>query len=717
MSLPDGAHATRNEGLILADMVRLFLHTRRWSVLTVAAILAGLLLRCVGLERDVVDFVLPEHGDAAEHLYRFHPDEHSVVDGALRYDDPFDPPFTMYGTLPLHALRLVLWLGGGEGDADTPYRVGRWLSVLFSTLTLAATWWLARPVVGDPAASLATGLLAVAPLAVQQAHFYTVDSAFALFCTAALAASLRLLERDRTRDALLAGLLIGLAACVRLNGALLGLVLALALVLREGSALRALRHPQLWVAGLAAVGVMILLQPFLLTSPQLLWQARHPLDFGQIIRVVSGAELQLYTLQYLAATPLLYQATHLLPLAVGGAVTAAVGGGLLRALALRDRRRLVLLAWIALYLLTAASALVKPARYLLPLLPPLLVLAADLCVWLASRPGGDRWRWPPRALAMLVVLHGLLYGAAYLRVWTTEDSRIQAGRWIAEHVPAGETLLMERGAFTMGPVVSAQRHPVRALSLSTLFEARGYLPCSTTAAWLERDIAGAPWMTLVEENRALHVASAPDVLPVVSSFYEHLLDGRLGYQTVQRIKVTPSFAGITFPDDGAESTWLGFDHPTARVLRRGPEAATAWSLWTEGLDREPFCADRTLRAGATALRAGDAPAALALFEEAQSSTTSGDLARILTAIARVRAGQPSTGEVLELNDLTPLGLAELGLPADSERLVRLLAERETADPCLRARKFLVTAEALRQRDAVMAYRTVEAIARHLCDEL
>lgn len=671
--------------------------------------IAGLAVRAIGFDRDNVDFVLPEHGDVDTSFYRFHPDEHSVVSSALRFDDAFAPPITMYGNLPYYLLRPFLT------DNSDPYRTGRVLSLLLSALCLPAVWFLARAIVAPAAAVLAVALLAVAPAAIQQAHFYTVDSLFCLLCTAALAAIVRSSDRDTVGLALLVGALIGLAASVRLNAALLGVVFLVAQALRHRSAWQPFRHRQLWLAGGASLVVLLALQPYLLTAPHLLLEARGPLDFSQVMNVVSGADLQFYTLQYLHTTPLLYGWTHLLPLSIGTGLTLAAVAGFGLGIVRPDGRRGLLLIWVALYVVTAGTLMVKPVRYLLPIVPVLLVLAADVCVRLWHV---ERRQWIARLLVAGVVAHGVVYGLAYLRVWTTEDSRIQAGRWIANHVPAGQSIVVERGAFPLRTVISQQRHNVRQLRLTTLFSARGHMLCSSSAEWIERDIGAAEFIAITEINRAEQVAAAPEQLPVLTSFYRHLLNDELGYETVQRFKVTPSFAGITFPDDGAEHTWIGFDHPAVRILKRAPsaDARRAWNSWATSLQSESFCADAALHHGANALRQGDSEQALHIFEQASQASVSRYLARFLAVRARGQAGLPPTGRAVALHDLMPLSLIDLGLTDEALRLIVILARRATTDPCVTARSFVEVAAHLDRQDNSQAARNVERVAQALCEQ-
>ncbi|HJP29813.1 MAG TPA: glycosyltransferase family 39 protein [Candidatus Latescibacteria bacterium] len=696
-----------------------------WRVAVVAFLLLGGALRWTGLDRDVVDFVLPQAGSEgrAETFYSFHPDERSVVDGALAFDDPLHPPYTMYGALPFYLLRGALtglsWFGEITPGSDDVYRVGKILSAALSVACLAAAWGVARQVFSPATAALSVLLLAVAPTAVQQAHYYTVDSLFCLLTTASLAAILYSVPRRSWLASIVAGVCLGLSASVRLNAVLLLPVLAAAHVTCRGWSLasirRGLTEPRLWAAGGAFVVTMAILQPYLVISPLRVLSVRGPLDFAHVLTVVGGSTPQLYTLQYTGTTPLVYQWTHLLPLAFGWPLTVAAAVALPAAFRGLHWRRAVLLLWVALYLITAAPLFVKPVRYLLPIVPPLLILAADLCRRLWNC-GAGRSRWVLWFAVAGVVAHSVFYGLAYMRVWTQEDSRIQAGRWIAAHVPAGSRIAIEHGAFPMGPVIDTERYDVREFWTGLLFYARGQLLGRTTADLIESRLGRAEYVAITDVNRLTHLLAAPEALPVVTSFYRRLTAGTLGYRLVERFKVYPELAGVRFDDDGAEHSFLGFDHPAVLLFRRGPDeqADAAWDRWLNDLGREPFSVDADIEAGVAAMRGGDAETALRLFEGAQQSPSSGTLARFLASLSRSHTGLP-WGRGLVLHELIAVSLIDLSLPATALSVLKHQADVRGKD-CDYARLNTLIAQHMQRLSYPDQAAETRRLASTMCDQ-
>jgi len=140
----------------------------------------GCVLRFVGLMRGDLE-------DAGA-FYHFHPDQQTLINAAAHLNNPLDPPLTAYGLLPIYLAAGALKVGGlmaGE-PLDLATTAGqrlaiisvRTLSALISCLTLWLLWVCGRRYFGRWAALIAVVVMAVAPLAVQQAHFYTVDGSF-----------------------------------------------------------------------------------------------------------------------------------------------------------------------------------------------------------------------------------------------------------------------------------------------------------------------------------------------------------------------------------------------------------------------------------------------------------------------------------------------------------------------------------------------------------
>ena len=213
-----------------------------------------------------------------------------MVGAALGPIDPFAPELTSYGTLPIYLLRGVLELNRivlgrdfknqeSHEDVRYVYITARILAALVSCLTLYLVWAMGMRWFGELTGLFAVFIVAVAPLAIQLAHFYTVDGQFTLLVMAAIHAILNALEKDDRRWFIWAGVLIGLSGAVRLIGLSVGLVLLAGHLIRQRH-LKAALDRKVWMAGLAAVLALLALQPFLVTDWDLIFRTRSSNDLG-----------------------------------------------------------------------------------------------------------------------------------------------------------------------------------------------------------------------------------------------------------------------------------------------------------------------------------------------------------------------------------------------------------------------------------------------------
>ncbi len=603
----------------------------------------GVGLRFAGVDRGRSDSARP---DATTAFHHFHPDEEMVVDAALGSLDPLDPPFTVYGLLPIYVLRAALaLLPATPAEADI-YLTARVLAALFSSLILWLTWSLGRRHVGTAAGCVATFFVAFSPGVIQQAHFYIVDGLFGLLSLVAIGAILR--ERDVIgRWAfLVTGVLIGATAAVKLTGLLLGGVLFVTLIhasldRAEGrlfpAVRRALTTPGLWLAAAAAVVTLILLEPYLVTDPGRVLRADEIGDFVASAAVADGTVLRPWTLADAHTMPYLRHWVDLFPLISGVPLAALLFAGLAYALWRRTAADVAILAWVGLYFGLVGGLHAKHVRYLVPLVPLLALPAAEL--WCLAFTGRGKWTWLTRVGAVGVLAYSVAYGLAFTRIYTTADARLQAARWIQDQVPAGSHIAIEHGGYSMGRLIPTERYVLEPMHEVRGFAARGYLSCGGTWELLHTQLAQVEWVALVDANRYLQFTTVPEMMPGMSAFYEGLLHGRLGFDVERRFEVPVALAGFDFSPKGAEVSFLGYDHPTVFVLRRRDDFDSAWAAWWTALRDDPRCPDGALAEVVQAVEAGDLELAGARARSAEEAYPEAPLASFVAAWVHAQAGR------------------------------------------------------------------------------
>jgi hypothetical protein len=371
----------------------------------------------------------------------FFPDERywvervaDVAGGACRALEPQNLLYpTAYGYLAagvaeaLHAVGLV-----GAPDEPTgteALRAARLTSALVATAAVPALGLVGAALYGPGAGVAAAALLAVAPLDVMQTHYASVDSLLAALVVVVLAASWRLARRGDAASAVAAGLAVGLTAATKYTG---GAFLSAPLwaLLEVAVARRALRP--LVVGGVAlaaAAGAGFFVGcPRCVLDPRLLDAA---LLHHRLMTDLGGFENNnLVPAIGWWARPWLYQLIATLPYGLGlpfWALAVAGVGLALRARTLPDR--LLVAALVPYFAVMGSSKVVFP-RYMLPLFPPLALLAGRAGAALARRGRAGRV-----ALAGAVAYGLVLCGSQVARFSWGQQETVAA--WIAAHAPAG----------------------------------------------------------------------------------------------------------------------------------------------------------------------------------------------------------------------------------------------------------------------------------------
>ena len=592
-----------------------------WSLVAVAALILGVAARFHGIDRDRTDFLLPERAalGISQEFYEFHPDEETLVNAALQLETPLRPPTTSYGLLPIYVARGIVEALSMAYDADlselraSPLRphlfaAVRVFSAGFSILCLIGLWVLARAYFGSSVAALSTALLAAFPIAIQLAHYYTVDGVFTLMVVISTACFIKAIRSYRYDLYLLSGICIGLTAAVRLNGLLLVPTLVVAhytFGTAERSLVSWLRQaaaPRLWCAGAAALATLLLLPPYLLVQPELMTRAESSNDFGFSALVAGGEILRPWTLFDISTPPFIHYLARLLPLATGWPMAALLVPAIIHGIWRGSTQRTVCVAWLLLYFATIGGQHTKHVRYLLPMLPAASLLVADLCVsfYLTFRSTGAKLL----ACSAIAALVGYtsLYGAAFATIYSKEDSRIAAGRWVQENVPAGTTIGLERGGFSVRSTISSMRYRHELIETGFHFGTRGYLSCRAAARVLEERLQKMEVLVIAQENRSWQFQAASDHYPVLSSFYEDLTLGILGFEPVQRFKQEPFLFDIRFGKARSDPSFTGYDHPTVLAFRKASTFSQQFGAWQSKLLQGRGCVDNAFEGAAEAFK-------------------------------------------------------------------------------------------------------------------
>lgn len=393
------------------------------------ALVVGLALRLWGL-----DFGLPHTS--------VRPDESILVHRALAVaGGQWNPGFFNYPSFHIYLLSLAfgafyvvsLLLGSTSGtqdfllafllDSSHIYLVGRGVTVLMGTATIAAAWHLAKSVGGRSAGAPAAILLAAAMLHVRDSHFLTVDVPVTCWTTAALVALVQHARSGDRRALVFGSILLGLAISTKYNAALLVPALLVAVFKAPGQN----RHNN----ALLASGVLALAffggSPFIALDPLAFWRD-FVFEWQHFGRGHAGQD---------PGNGWIYHLTFTLRHGLGLPALLAALAGLAWMGYRRSAADLVVLTAVAAYFAVAGGGNSLFVRYALPLLPLLCVAAAvGIGHLLRQRPARAA------VLAAVLAAPSMLASVQQVRMMALDDTRELARRWIESHVDSGARIGM-----------------------------------------------------------------------------------------------------------------------------------------------------------------------------------------------------------------------------------------------------------------------------------
>ncbi|MEE8522528.1 MAG: glycosyltransferase family 39 protein [Thermoanaerobaculia bacterium] len=377
-------------------------------------------------------------------------------------------PWFIYPHLLFYLDALALWIAalfdplvaslakllyGVEGPHTLATLATRCVTSGLAALTVLPVMVIARRVAGTPAVGAVAGLFAVlSPIFIHVAHLNISDVSSAFFATLTLMQVSRLLDRESTRDYLLAGLWAGLTAGSKYPAGVVAVAIV-AIYLRWWVKNRRPGWGLIW-AGLAAMAAFVATTPSFLAFPDKVFVGSGPdIMFGyrQYASggwpgVVRGSNVVFYgeQLRHNFGAPLLAL-------------------GVLGLAALR-RSQWARLLWVlpfpVLYVVLILRMNIAVPRNLLPALPALaMVLGLGAWGWLrwTQRLAPVPRRTASAAVAVLCLALPLQRTVAEVVKLARPTTRVEAADWVKENLPPGSFFLAENYTPNLG---SRWQYPV-----------------------------------------------------------------------------------------------------------------------------------------------------------------------------------------------------------------------------------------------------------------
>ena len=506
------------------------------SVLLVGILVLGTWLRVRGLA-----WGLP---------YGFqNPDESVVIARAVRVARGHaNPEFFAYPSLLFYVLGAVLRgvavvvrPAAGDSvlspaalvvDPSPLYVAGRILSASCGVISVYLVFRLGRETYGRAAGLLAALLLAVEPLHVRYSHVAVTDVPAVTLGLAALVLFARAARVGSTRLIAWGALAAGLATSTKYNLALLvvAAVPALWFALRDPARRRS---PNGYLGSLAVLVGGPMLGGFLAGTPFAVLDPFHFLgDYWRVQHTVGRGWLGFEH----AGNGYWYNLATNLAGSLGVVLLVVCLAGLCYAVWCHRRPDIVLVPYVLVYYLYVSSWHQLQDRYLLPIVPLLLLLASRLCMALARARSSRLAPASRRRLALATtVAAALVFAAAlalplrtsvtYVRGLRGDDTRAVAKTWIERHLPADSVVATDVYGPPLVPSIfrdyyrDAGRRPVTYHVVSLQLPEPGVEDDEHTLEFLrERGVRYVAVSSGVYDR----VLAAPETYPAQADFYRRL---------------------------------------------------------------------------------------------------------------------------------------------------------------------------------------------------
>ena len=506
----------------------------------------------------------------------------------------WNPHWFPYGSLPIYLLEILqsIWAALTGSEIFDPRSMARSLSTLADLGTIAGTALLAKVCFGNRVSLMASLLVSFSVIHIQLSNFFAFDTFVSLFAVWTLFFLYRVAQKGRLRDSVIAGILIGLGLASKISFfPILGVFFFSHLI----GSIAYYFEPRMNIFPISiaiknlGIGLLIGLITFILAEPYAI------LDWNQFIadtteqsEMVRRIRDYPYTRQYIDTTPYLYQITQLGRWGLGWPLTILGLIGVISALVskrhwilgtftvatvfalgflltssnsilmilvasglaffiliinflLRGSKSLettLILSWVILYALIVGSFEVKFTRYLLPIIPLLVILGSAFLVQLTRSPRNSIKKLGYLG-SILVIFSTITFGLAFQNIYATPHPGVAASNWINENVPRNSSLLKEHWEESLPDL---EKYHVSELPIYD----PDTLPKLNKMA---ESLSEADYLIIFSNRLYGTVTRIPERYPLMTGYYNALFSGDLGFKPVHIESSHMSFANIKIYED------------------------------------------------------------------------------------------------------------------------------------------------------------------------
>jgi hypothetical protein len=492
----------------------------------------------------------------------FHPDERNIANAVAKIDffKQLNPQFFAYGSLPIYLYRFtgdllvkITHNSDWVKEWSSINLIGRWFSALFSTATIWLTFLLSKKIWNKKIGLLAVFFTAFSPSLIQAAHFGVTESMLVFWLIFIALLSLNLIKKPTIKNYLTIGIILGLAVATKISA------ISFFIIPTASHFLYQLKHLKYHLR--LAASLLVSFLTFSLFSPFVFLDKQNFLESMNYETGVALGRLKVvYVLQFEKTLPYLFQVKNFLWQIGPMATVGLLGLFLLLYLAIkrRGRKLFLFLSFPLLYFLYVGNWYTKFLRYMLPVLPFLIISGSWLLIQIRSR-----FKILGNFLIVLFLLSSLLWGLSFFNIYLRPQTRIVASEWIYQNIPSQTKILTEHwddGLPISLLLYSPSDYEIEQLAI--------YEPDNQEKLnYYAEKISQADYLIINSRRLYGTLMFLPEKYPLTSRYYQLLFNHQLGYEKVVEFTSYPSLFGWEINDDQTEETFQVYDHPKVIIFK------------------------------------------------------------------------------------------------------------------------------------------------------
>ena len=208
-------------------------------------------------------------------------------------------------------------------------------------------------------------------------------------------------------------------------------------------------------------------------------------------------------------------------------------------------------------------------RYMLPLYPPLSILAAyGLIEIFKLTKISYKWQKFARISLLFSTTGFVLWTFAFINIYGYPNTRSQATDWILANIPSRSTLAVEHWD---------DRVPIKSGEIFNYEELPLYDRPDNEVKWalINEKLKNSDYIILASNRLYAPLQRLTDCkihkescYPIASEYYKRLLANQSGFKKIAEFADYPRIGPFVIPDDGADESFTVYDHPEIIIFKK-----------------------------------------------------------------------------------------------------------------------------------------------------